>query len=240
METLNIKLENTGNEIIVREGQALPQKEPVKIKIAGNIQSVSQFLKIRNKENGGLSLQSVDLSKAVVLVNKKDMTITLLLDPENHYGTEVVAKLELSDELKTFGINSQSTFTREQLIKLIRFNKLFFADAEKHAELLAAYMAFNASANSDIQQASDTRGNRASHLVKKVDTNVPTEFILNIPIFKGEKSERFRVEICLDVTDGGARFWFESVELHEIIQTRRDQIFDKELESATGFVIITQ
>lgn len=238
METI-VKIDNpASNEITVRNGEALKPVAPEKIRISGNISAVSDFLRVRKEKGSGF--QSIDLSKAVVLVNKRDLMIRLLLDPENHYGAEVTSKLEYSDELKAFYINQSKTFTREELIKLIRFNKLFFGDADKHAGLLASYMAFNATSNADIKQESDTRGNRANHLVKKVETNVPTEFILNIPIFKGGEKERFRVEICLDVTDGGARFWFESVELNEIVQTRVDEIFQYELESCAGFVVIHQ
>ncbi len=240
MENLHVKIENPATEIVFREGTALPPVPPEKIKLAGNIKAISNFLSIRNKENGGAGVQAVDLSKAVLLVNDKDMSITLKLDPENLYGLEIVAKLELSDELKQFQINSTGTFTREQLIKLIRFNKIWFDDSEKHAGILTSYMAFNATANSEIEQKNDTRGNRTNNLQKTVQTNVPTEFILNIPVFKGGGKERFRVEICLDVTDGGARFWFESVELHELVQERKEEIFNRELSACEGFVIIYQ
>lgn len=46
------------------------------------------------------------------------------------------------------------------------------------------------------------------------------------------------MEICLDVTEGSARFWFESVELHELIQKRLDEIFEEELARMEGLVVI--
>jgi hypothetical protein len=238
MENLNIKIENPAQELIIREGQALAPVAPEKIRINGNINAVRDFLSVRNES--GFGLQTIDVSKALVIVNKKDLTIRLQLDPENHYGAEVLAKLEYSEEIKPFCINQPKTFTREELIKLIRFNKMFFDDSEKQDVLLKSYMAFNASAHSEMAQASDTRGNKTNNIQKTVNTNVPTEFILNLPVFKGEAWERFRVEICLDVTDGGARFWFESVELNEMIQQRVDEIFTKQLAACTGFVIINQ
>ncbi|HUS00599.1 MAG TPA: hypothetical protein VMY77_02670, partial [Chitinophagaceae bacterium] len=61
-----------------------------------------------------------------------------------------------------------------------------------------------------------------------------------IPIFKGFDPVRFRVEVCLDVTEGSARFWFESVELHEIMIKQVDEIFDEELKSCEGFVIVNK
>lgn len=240
MENLNIKLDNPSQELIIRTGTALPLTPPKKIVLTGNISAISNFLAIRGEEGGGTGLQRMDGSRAVVIANHRDMTLHLFLDPENEKGTEVIARLELSDELKAFHINSQRTFTREELVKLIRFNKMWFEDGDKHSSILSSYMAFDATANTNIAQAGDTRGNKANHITKAVTTNVPTEFILKIPIFKGGNMERFRVEICLDVTDGGARFWFESVELHEVMIARRDDLLSSELLACDGLVIIYQ
>lgn len=238
MENLNIKLEQLpGNELIVRTGEALEQVAPVKIQLAGDINTVSSFL---NKRENGFDLQRVDKSKAVVIVDKEKMKIVLELDPQNFYGTVVTGSLELSQELKIWQINQSKTFTREDLVKLIKFNRLSFDNMEQHDKVLKSYMAFEASTASELKASNDTRGNKAASISKNVSTNIPTEFILLIPIFKGKDPMRFRVEICLDVTDGGARFWFESTELHELINTNRDIIFNEELKIAEGFVIINK
>lgn len=238
MQTINLKLDQVnGNELIIREGKAPEVFNPEKIEFTGDINSVSSFLKNRSD---GYSFQKVDKNRAVVLVDKKAMAIHLFLDPENKFGAEITGQLEFSDELKIFHVNQNKTFTRDELVKIIKFNKLSFDNAEKHAELLKAYQAFEVSANTNIKQESDTRGNKANSFNKAVTTNIPTEFILLIPVFKGKEPQRFRVEICLDVTDGGARFWFESVELHELIETSKEIIFNEELKSCEGFVIINQ
>lgn len=238
METIQLKIENlTGNELIIREGKALDQKAPEKIKICGDINSISGFLK---KRDAGGGLQAVDANKALITVDKKNMKIELHLDPENFYGTEIIGSLELSDELKIFQINQVKTFTRDELVKLIKFNKLAFDNTEKHAEILKAYQSFTAQAATDLKQESDTRGNKANSFSKTVNSNIPTEFILNVPIFKGKESRTFRVEICLDVTDGGARFWFESTELHELIETRKEVLINEELKDFQNFVIINK
>lgn len=238
METVNLKLESlTGNEIIIREGVALEQKEPQKIELTGDINTISSFLKNRGD---GYDLQKVDKSKAVVIVDKENMKILLKLDPQNFYGTTVTGSLELSQELKVWSINQSKTFKREELVQLIKFNRLSFDNPEQHDKVLKAYMAFEAKTDSELKASNDTRGNKAASISKNVSTNIPTEFILLIPVFKGKEVMRFRVEICLDVTDGGARFWFESTELHELINTNRDIIFNEELKAAEGFVIINK
>jgi len=230
-------LQPGGSTLTILEGKALEQKYPVKIFLSGDINTVSSFLKNRPD---GYGLQNVDKSKAIVIVNKEEMHITLMLDPEYEFGAVIKGFLELSAELKIFCINQPKTFKREELVHLLKFNRLAFDNKDQHEKILKAYMAFTAKTDAEIKAESDTRGNKANTFNKNVSTNIPTEFVLLIPVFKGKEPVRFRVEVCLDVTDGGARFWFESTELHELISTQRDIIFNEELKSCEGFVIINE
>ncbi len=240
MDTVNLKVENLeGNEIIIREGDAMPERVPVKIKLDGDINTVSNFLKYRN-DSKGIGFQDVDKNQAVVIVDKGKMTIQLLLDPQESLGAEITAKLEHSDELKQFCINTTKQFSREELIKLLKFSKIFFSDPEQHDKLLKAYQSFNAKVYLEAQKSNDDRGNRAQNFTKTVKTDLPEFFSLNLPIFKGQGKKKFQVEICLDVTEGGAHFWLESVELHNMIEGTKDEIFAEQLKSCDGFVIINK
>ena len=240
MENFHLKVENAGNEIIIREGTALPQVAPSKIVISGDIKTVSSFLAKRkglgDKRNPGL--QGVVTERTLVTVDKEKLTILLQLDPESIYGTEVTAKLAFTPELEQFFINKNKLFNREELIKLIRFNKIWFADPEAHDKLLKAYQAFTATVNANIGKTSDTRGNVDNSYKKTVETNVPDSFVLNIPIFKGMDKRRFRVEIAIDSTDASTKFWMESVELNDIIQIESQAILEKELEFCADYVVI--
>lgn len=240
MENLTLKVEGNTGEFIFREGPALPQVPPKKIVISGDIKTVSSYLKKRaglgDKRNPGL--QGVVTERTLVTVDKEKFTILLQLDPENEYGTEVTAKLAFTPELEQFFINKNKLFNREELIKLIRFNKIWFADAEAHDKLLKAYQAFTAEVKANIGKTSDTRGNVDNTYKKTVETNVPDSFVLNIPIFKGMDKRRFRVEIAIDSTDASTKFWFESVELNDIIQIESQAILEKELESCSDYVVI--
>lgn len=239
MKDLNIELKTVnGNTLTVLQGEALKLQPPRIIDLSGDIKTVSSFLSIRN--TNGTGLQQIDKSKAVIVVDKKALTIQLLIDPESYYGASITGTLEKSEELKPFSINQNQTFTKEQLVKLIKFNKIFFDDAAKHAEMLIAFQKVSSTVNIKSNDSSDERGNKERNFVKEVTTNAPTEFILNIPVFKGFPPYRFRVEVCLDVTEGSARFWFESVELHEIMQTKIEQIFTEELQAAKDFVIVNK
>lgn len=237
MEKVKIEV-SAGNTTTLLTGEALKQMPPEKIHITGDIKAVNTFLLVRQK--AGKGVQEIDKSKAVVLVDKKALTITLQVDPENHYGAVVTAKLEESDELAPFGVNTTKMFSKKEFVKLLKFNKLFFESAEKHTELLQAFQKVSSEVNIKASDSSDDRGNKEANFVKEVTTNAPTDFMLSIPIFKGFPESVFRVEICLDVNEGSARFWLESVDLHNIKVETIDTIFKSQLSNADGFVIINK
>ncbi|HWJ30177.1 MAG TPA: hypothetical protein VNS32_26820 [Flavisolibacter sp.] len=244
MQKLDLAVTNVdGKPITILEGKALEEKAPLKIVMNGDIKTVSTFVEKRKKANSQLEadagLQTINPDRAIVIVNKEDLSILLLLDPESVYGAEVKAKLEMEPELEKFGIESDRKFTQQQLIKLLKYGKRWFADQSSHETLLQAYMKLDVRVTADLSNdAPDGRGNRANSFAKKVTSNIPEDFILNIPIFKGQDYKKFRVEICLDSTDGSTKFWLESVELAELIQVESEIILKKELESCSDYVAI--
>ena len=237
----------TGNQespLIILEGKALEQKYSEKISITGNIKSIGAFLckrKVPMVNAPEHYQQGVQSDLALVIVNQEKMSIHLKLHPENTFGAEVIGILALTPELQHFQINENKQWIREELVKFLRFNARFFDDKAAHKALLEAYQKLNLIGQTNVSAESDTRGNKNLAFQKQIDSsNIPNEFILNIPIFKGFGKERFRVEICLDATDASVRFWFESPELHELIETRRDEIFADELDFCKDFPIIFQ
>jgi hypothetical protein len=239
MENLHLKVEQVqGDTLIIREGTALPQVAPNKITITGDIKTVSSFVKKR-KEAGELAgLQGINENLAIVEVDKKKKTITLSLNPADPFGAVITAKLEPNPDLEKFGINKNVQFSQKELVQLLKFSKLYFEDFGKHGELLRAYQAFTAKTYTNLSGEQDSRGNKNFAFDKKVETGLPTAFIMNLPIFKGQAPRRFMVEICLDVTDAAASFWFESVELSELSEIEGGQILEEELEACADYVVI--
>lgn len=244
MQKLELAINNLdGKPITILEGKALEEKAPVKIEISGDIKTVSSFIAKRKLANSQLDanpgLQTINPDRAIVTVDKAGLSITLELDPESVYGTEVTAKLEMEPELLKFGIETGRKFTQQELIKLLKYGKRWFADQAAHESLLLAYMKLDVKVTADLTNAApDGRGNRSNTFEKKVTSNVPEDFIMSIPIFKGQEYKKFRVEICLDSTDGSTKFWLESVELAELIQIESERILKDELESCNDYVVI--
>jgi hypothetical protein len=239
MENINLKMESiNGNEIIIREGSALPQVAPNKISIVGDIKTVSSFIAKRKANGQAAGLQYIDRNKAIVAVDKEKKTITLSLDPQDPYGAIIIAKMEPNPDLEKFGINKNVQFSQKELVNLLKFSRLYFEDFDKHGTLLKAYQVFSAKTYTDLSGDSDNRGNKNFAFNKKVETGLPTSFIMNLPIFKGQDPKRFMVEICLDVTDAAASFWFESIELTELTELEGAKILDEELKACADYVVI--
>lgn len=224
-----------GNELIIREGNAPDHVDPVKLVSSGDIRTVGTFIKGRAIVS---NLQTVNPSTTIVTVNKEAGTIYLETNPNDKFGSMVSGLLEISDELKPWGINRDQKFTQRQLIKMLKFNRIYFKDQATQQDLLKQYTAFKFQTATSGHVNNDERGNKSVAIEKNVETNIPKEFTLKMPIYKGEREIEFRVEICLEVTDGGATFWMESIELHELQQIEKEIIFARELDICKGLVVI--
>jgi len=241
---LNVKVESLdGNVLIIREGQALPLLPPNKISLVGDINTVGNFLAVRNTSAaGGTGKQDVDFQKAVILVNAKAMSITLHLDPEDPLGATVTGKLEMSDELQTFGVNTTKLWKLEEFKKLLKHSRIWFADKDQHAKVFEGFSKFIAKKVTDIELNKDDRGNSKNNKTITTDaTGVAENFTLALPIFKGQPKRTFTVEVCFQITDaGGVDIWLDSVELREYIIIESERIFSEQLDLCKGFVIINQ
>jgi len=231
-----LNLTVSGKESTILIGTANTPDLPERLSIVGNFSSVGNFLKI--KKSSANQFQEIKPENAIVTCDFDNLTIKLQTNPNDVNGTVVEGKAEYSNELKEFGINQGKFFTRESLIKILRYNRRFFPNKEENAKLLSSYQNFSASVKKDISDNSDLRGNAARSFTKQIKTDIAENFVLEIPIFKGESPVSFPVEICIEENDSGVRFWFESVELAELLEVKKDALFERELQFCEGLAII--
>lgn len=258
-QKIELKTSEDQKELIIREGKALELKEPLVMNITGDIDTVKNFVKKRyatgptsiviDGENPTViplsttnSLQAIDKDLAVVTFDKKNLSISLDVNPQDFYGPKVTGKMEISDELKLFSINDASgIFSRDQLVKLLRYNKRFFTDAIVHDKVLKAFQNLSLTGNTQLNAGSDNRGNKNAEFKKTIDSqNIPTTFYLTLPIFKGQPAVKFLVEICLDSSESSVIFWFESVELAELQAAKVDEVFEAQKLLFSDFVIVNK
>lgn len=237
MEKLEINLTGDQKNLEIRIGAALPLKEPKIVSISGDINTIKTYLDKRKGE-AGHSSQGVFKDRSIIYTDLFNRKITVDVDPENPYGAKIVGELLFTQELVDFCINTTTQFNRERLIKLLRFSKRFFKSPEVHLNILTAYQTFTAKATTQHENASTTRGDKTVFFDKKVSSSLPENFVLSMRIFKGQPVEDFMVEICLELTDAGAHFWFESPELEELIAIRTEEIFNEQLKEFSDDLII--
>lgn len=202
-------------------------------------------LNLQKKKKGitpgyGPNLQTIYGNRSIVEVDKAKGTIVLLLDPENPFAGKISGSLELTDDIKEFGINGNKEYNRVQLVKLLRFSKRYFETPEKHEKVLTAFQGLEAKISVELADKSDNRGNKEAMVKTVAQNNLPNDFILQIPVFKGIEPFKFRVEICFDYTEGGFTFWFESPELKELIDAKKEEIFKEQLKACEGLVIVNK
>lgn len=233
---INLNLQNAPAKSVLYIGEANKPKEPVKLVVSGDFSAVGNFIKVKRDQAN--DFQAINTKNAIVTCDFDNLTIKLQTNPNDEYGTEVTGKGEYSNELKEFGINQSKFYRREELIKILRYNRRFFPNKEENAKLLSSYQNFTASVKKDIAENSDTRGNVGKTFNKQITTGIAESFVIEIPIFKGEPAVSFPVEICLEDNDSGVRFWFESVELTELLEVKRHELFARELQHCDGLAVI--
>lgn len=234
-DNIEIKVDATSaHELTIREGAALPPKEPRIVNIKGIISSPADFANNRNFE--------IEATKANVIANYTNRTIILNMDETNPYGGTITGALDMNPDLKSLGINENKTYDEKDLMRKLNFFGAYFKDRASHKKLLEKLQQFKAKVTQDFTNQDDYKGTVAIAKISKIEHDIPLEFELAIPLFTGGEKKTFKVDICVSVRDGGISFWFESVEMNELIVTGTESIFKDELERFTilGYIIIKQ
>jgi hypothetical protein len=220
-ENININLPEGTKEVVVRHGQALPLDPPKKVIIGGLIDAPASFYQVR--------AGTFEEKQSHLLVDRENLTIKLIIDETNEKGTEVTGTLYLAEELKQFGIN-KNVYTKKQFSDLLRLNRRYFAKREQYDKIIEQLANFNYSRQIEGENKNDNKGNTRLLVDKKLKQNLESTFRLNIKLFEGQPKVTFDVEILVDVTDADTKFWLESIELNELLESKRDEIFTTQIE----------
>ena len=191
-----IKQETNSNgvrEVIIREGQALPAKEPIPVRIDGTIDAPARWAENRKSVIPQLN--------SFMCINRQEMRITLVEDERNSYFNRIIGTMTLSDKFKEFGINSGKYITNFEMADLFKMNRSFFETKTICMELVSKLKNLKASINKQIEASNNDRGNRRELVDQVVQHNIPESFKLTLPIFNGTGPQEIEVEINVDADD---------------------------------------
>ena len=224
---LVITVENEGQEIIIREGEALAPKYPIPVKIVGNIESVARFLAKR--------IETLDQRKCNIAISRKEMLINMVINESDPYNCGLVqAQLMLDDDYKDFGINTAKKYSLVSMADFLKMHRYCFEDSAVAMQIVAELKNFKAKVNKQIEKADDNKGNTRALLEQTVQSNIPKSFTLSMPVFKNEKPRKFQVEINIIVRDSEMECMLESLEANDLIKTLSGQLIDGQLMAISG------
>lgn len=208
-------------DVVIREGDALPLHEPVKVYINGIIDSPARWLERRPE------LRQIT-NKCHVLVNRERLTISLQVNENAHYGTLIAGRMEVSDAFVKFHINDGHSFTLQELAKLFKMNRSFFETKQTAMELVTLLQNFKGKVNKDLESANDNRGNKKVSLNQAVESNLPEAFTLHLPLFRGMEAEDIACEVYVDPDDWSCQLI--SPDANDIVERYRNDKIDAVLE----------
>jgi hypothetical protein len=222
-EKVLIQVSENCSELVIRHGDAKEIKPTEPIVICGSIEAPMTFLNARMK--------SFRASDSIVIINRGEMEVLLNFNEDKQFGNVfeavITGKLAVNPDVIKIGLNGAKTFGLTDLSDHLKRNRYFFLDKEENAKIVSELRAFKAKTTVDLNQEVDKRGNHQSSVDKRVNSNVPMKFTLDMPVFVGGPKRRFEVEICIESRDVSVSVWLESPELQDIILQERDLRFSE-------------
>lgn len=231
-QKVNVNLSENQKEltIINRTGEAEIIVYPKQQVLTGTITAPRLYRQFREKE--------FSVENTTIEYNYDRGEIYLKINSRDIYQSNVTGKLVENPDIARIGINTQKEYGAADLIRMLKMNRILFPEKDKHEALLTNISKFKLEVQQNIERQQVERGNKKELNEVTVKSDIPLDFNLEMPLFKGEKKVKFRTSICFDVRSGAISFWLESVELKELLDGGKQAIIDKELEAFKDIVCI--
>lgn len=203
-----------------QELEKLHEEEPVIL--TGTISAPANFYTKRTGEINNL--------KSHVKYNYRERKIELVtIEDFSELGSEITGKLTINPVIKELGINEDKTFFVSDLLKHIRKNKFYFSDAGQHKNIVTGLQNFSATVNAEITKINNNKGDINEVLKVTTKSNAELTFKCKLPVFIGQETKSFDVEIACAADSNAIKFWFESPALFELLELDTKSIIDGEL-----------
>ncbi len=225
-EKIHLSVETVDGEITIRHGAAAPIIQKTRLSLSGTILAPADWV-----------AQKLEASYPYfndychVVVDRDHRTIKFVSNDEGMMdgGHTITGQLEDPTALRALHINTNRTYSAKQLGDLLKMNRSLFTDRDENLATVTALQRFKATVTQEMEKNDDLSGNKLYHFEQRVQSEFNLGFMLSTPIFKGQPTQSFRVEIRYDVADGGVSYWLESVKLKDLQDTQSDRIIEAEI-----------
>lgn len=217
-----------GGEHVIRHGDAARIREPRQLGYKGRLDTPQLWLEPKKAQ--------YDPTHATVLINYTAGSVELKLDEKNELFDHVGGELADAPELAYFSINKDKRYSLDELVTLLKRYRFFFPNKDQHQKTLIALQNFSAKVETTIEKVRSNNGASKDSLEREVHgIEWEREFILSVPVFKGYAPESFRVEISVDATSAGVKFFLDSPELFELQTDLKYRLIADEIKYFTAW-----
>lgn len=213
-------------KVVLEEGIApveLNPKEPQNVIISGTIEAPLRWIEKR--------IGFINQSASNIIVCRDKMNITLTVNETDFYRDIISGTLEPSKEMMEFGINTDKVWEPNKLSQFFKMHRAFFSDKTENMLLVSTLKNFKAKVAQDIEQSKEDNGSKTDNYSQVVDSNLPTSFKLNLPLFKGFACEAIEVETYADIDGRNVTLSLVSAGANEAIEEYKNKVIDEQLDS---------
>lgn len=185
---------NEAENYVFRTGSAYPLREPSRVCIDATIDAPAEWAEKRKEQ--------VVPGSSHVIANMDDMTVSLIINENDPYFTQIRGKLELSEQFQRMKINTGTYMSSLDMAEHFKMNKALFANRTECMQLVTELRALKAKVKQTIEQSDDKRGN--THMLREQAIellNIPSSVTLHIPLFKGADKVEIPIEIYVNPED---------------------------------------
>lgn len=222
----------SGEELIIRIGDAAIIEVPKGLAIPGAINGPSEFWLKRKKDHNPQMCH--------VTYDRNEGRISLHVNETTKEGHSIVGKVVVNPDLDGMEINSNKVFTCKELMDHLKFNRVLLKDRDVNSKIVNQLQMFKAKVVNEKEKSDDHKGNQKNINNFQLETSFEERFLLKCPIFKGGQEKEFWVDVLVSVSDGDVIYWLESRELKELESSEKWRLLDDELKHFTEIVCIEQ
>ncbi len=227
MQEVNVKVETTNGELVIRHGDAYPVREPNQVFIEANILAPAEYLV--------KMIESLNPKNCFVEASVTKKQIKFTIGHHDVYRDTIAGKLVDSTILRRLPINTEKTYTPKELGQLLKKNKFLFANDADFTNLVGKLLAFSASIQTKLEKVTEQKGNSKNLLEHNVTGDLPEYFLIDSPIFEGMPNKTFRVEIFAEVTSSSVMLSLESSELIDLEYKYAKELVEEQLKPFEEF-----
>lgn len=217
-QQFNVTVEDGIKELVIRYGDAEKIIGQHTCSIVGVIDAPLEYLKVRY---GFIPAHASNLQ-----IDRENLCMCLTVGEQSDIKSEIIGCLTLTEEFKSFSINSAVDWTPNKLGDFIKMNRSCFESKEVANSIVSKLKDVKFKVDKVVENNNGTRGN-IRHLKEQTvkECNIPETIELVLPIFKGTSKVHFTVEIWISPDD--LSISLISPQAADIIREVRDNEIDK-------------